>query len=124
GDGGVVEQHVDAALGLRGVVSEALRGRGIVDVRNDRVGLAAVSADLLHRLVRARPIDVGHHDASTLASEQERARAADAGTAPGDDADLSLETSCAHSAGNPPATGSATPLMKPAAAVARTSPTA
>src|SRR5439155_23750944 len=121
-DAGVVEEDVDAALSLRRVVGEALRRSGIGHVGDDRVGLAATRADLRDGLVRARAIDVGDDDACALPREEQRAGASDTRAGTGDDADLPVEAS-AHSAVNPPSTGSATPVMKPAAGVARKSTT-
>src|SRR6267143_218578 len=70
----------------------------------------------------AGAVDVGDHDAGAFAREEGRTRASDPGAAAGNHADLVLKAS-AHSAVNPPSTGSATPVMKPAAGVARKSTT-
>src|SRR6185437_10400062 len=86
GDSGVVERHVDRAVG---VVRRA-EGRGHV-VRRRHVGVHVQSAGLGRGLLAGRVVDVDRHHVRTLGTEPPRRRQPDPAPGPRDDDRPSVE---------------------------------
>ena len=87
----VVAEHVDAAVALVAAVGERLDGRDIAHVDGLGERLAASGGNLRRHRLGGVGLDVGDHDAHTLAGEREHDPAADAAAAPADQRHATLE---------------------------------
>jgi hypothetical protein len=90
-DAGVVEHVIKAAVVAHGVVDEALNvfGAGHIEMHGD--GAAAARGNGESYRLGTLEIDVGGYGESAAPGQFFRERAANAGSAPGDDSDLILK---------------------------------
>ena len=88
---GIVDEHVDAAMGRNGQIDESLRRRSFGDVALDADDRSATGLDVGDGLIESFGIPVADDEPRTFGGEAPRHREAHAGRCSGNHRDLILQ---------------------------------